>query len=364
MTLPRPGHLGLRSLVAGTVGLVGAAALTGATVHATRVRRRRAALGAEAVPLGSLHGEVHQVVTDDGICLHAEVDEPADQQPDAPTVVLVHGWGLTRQSWHYQRAALRTTHRVVVYDQRSHGSSEWSAPDHSTIDQLAADLRTVLGQLVPTGPVALVGHSMGGMTVMALARLDPDLVRDRVVAVALVATSSGHLGRHARGLPASSLSRLSPLLRATIDTAPWLVEAPRRLAADLSYDAVRRYGFGSDPQEAHVAFADRMLADAPVGVYTAFWPLFVSLDLSDVLPAFTDLPTLVVAGERDVMTPVGLSRRLAETIRTAELVVLPDSGHLLMLERHEQLTGLLEALLERAGQPDGAREAAVEERLG
>lgn len=363
MSLPRPGHLGLRSLVTGTVGLVGAATLTGATVHATRARRRRAAMSAEGEQLGSLSGEVHQVVADDGTCLHAEVDEPAGSRSGAPTVVLVHGWGLTRQSWHYQRAALRATHRVVVYDQRSHGSSEWSAPDHSTIDQLAADLRTVLQQLVPTGTVALVGHSMGGMAVMALARLDPDLVRDRVVAVALVATSSGHLGRHARGLPASSLSRLSPLLRASVDKAPWLVEAPRRLAADLSYDAVRRYGFGPNPQEAHVAFADRMLADAPVGVYTAFWPLFVNLDLSDVLPAFTDLPTLVVAGARDVMTPVALSRRLAEVIRTAELVVLPDSGHLLMLERHEELTALLAALLDRAGQPDGAREAAAEKRL-
>lgn len=361
MILPRLGGLGPRSLVTGTVGLVGAVVLTGATVRATRVRRRRA-VAADSVPLGSLSGTVHSVVTEDGARLHVEVDEPADARPDLPTVVLVHGWGLTMHSWHYQRAALRQTHRVVSYDHRSHGRSDWSSAE-TTIDQLATDLRAVLEQLVPTGPIALVGHSMGGMTVMALARLEPSLVRDRVVAAALVATSSGHFGRHARGLPASSLSRLSPLLRVTVDKAPWLVEAPRRLAADLAYDAVRRYGFGSQPLESHVDFADRMLAASPVGVYTAFWPLFLRLDLSDVLPAFTDLPTLVVAGERDLMTPPSHARRLAQAIRTAELVVLPDSGHLLMLERHEELTALLEALLERPGEPQGARDAVREERL-
>ena len=344
--------------LAGAVGLVGAAAVTGATVRATRMLRRRATLAAGEAALGSLTGQVHQVVARDGLCLHVQVDEPAHPRPDAPTVVLTHGWGLTSQSWHYQRAALRESYRVITYDQRSHGDSEWSPPEGSTIEQLASDLHAVVDALAPTGPVALVGHSMGAMAIMALAEQAPSFVAERIAAISLIATSPGHFGRHAHGLPATSLTRLSPLLRGTVDRAPWLVEAPRRLAADLAYDAVRRYGFGSSPREAHVAFADRMLAAAPVSVYTAFWPLFVQLDLSDVLPAFVGLPTLIVVGERDVITPPRHSRRLAEAIHTAELVVLPDSGHLLMLERHAELNELLLALLERAGQPSGAAAAA------
>lgn len=291
-----PDRLGPWSITAGSVSLAGAAAVGGASVRAARARKRRVALGER--------------------------------------------------------------HRVVVYDQRSHGRSERSAPERSTIDQLAADLRSVLDALVPTGALALIGHSMGGMAVMALARLDPDLMRDRVAAVALVATSAGHLGRHANSRPVSSVSRLSPLLWATVDKAPWLVEAPRKLAANLTYDAVRRYGFGPHPLEAHVAFADRMLAELPVGVYTAFWPLFVQLDLTDVLSAFTDLPTLVLVGDSDVMTPPRHARRLVEAIRTAELVVLPDAGHLLMLQWHDKVNDLLLALLARAGEPGGARDAA------
>jgi pimeloyl-ACP methyl ester carboxylesterase len=344
--------------LAGAVGLVGAAAVTGATVRATRVLRRRAALTGEEVALGSLRGQVHAVQAADGVCLYAEVDEPASVRPGTPTVVLAHGWGLTSSSWHYQRLALRETYRVITFDQRSHGRSEWSSPDGSTIEQLASDLESVITALAPTGPVALVGHSMGAMAIMALAGQAPDLVSERVGAIALVATSSGHFGRYANGLPASSLTRLSPLLRGTVDKVPWVVEAPRRLASDLAYDVVRRYGFGSSPREAHVAFADRMLAAAPVSVYTAFWPLFVRLDLSGALPAFVDLPTLIVVGERDVVTPPKHSRRLAEAIPTAELVVLPDSGHLLMLERNAELNELLEALLERAGERSGAVDAA------
>lgn len=347
-----------RSLAAGTLGVAGAAAITGATVHAARVRRRRALLAGEAVPLGSPSGTVHPVRAADGLLLHAEVIEPVHPRPGAPTVVLAHGWGLTSQSWHYQRLALGEFYRVVSYDQRSHGRSEWSEPTGSTIEQLADDLWRVIDALAPTGPVALAGHSLGGMTVMALAERDPGLVSDRVVAVALVATSSGHFGRHARGRSVSSLTRLSPLLHLPVHKAPWLVETPRKLTADFAYDILRRLGFGSSPREAHVAFADRMLAQAPVSVYTAFWPLFVRLDLSHVLPALTDVPTLVVAGERDIVTPPRHSRRLAESIRTAELVVLPDSGHLLMLERHEELSELMLALLDRAGQPAGAAQAA------
>jgi pimeloyl-ACP methyl ester carboxylesterase len=352
MSVPRSWPL------AGAIGLAGAAAVTGATVRATRVLRRRATLAAGESALGSLTGHVHEVVAADGTCLHAEVDEPADARTGALTVVLTHGWGLTSQSWHSQRAALRESYRVITYDQRSHGRSDWSSPEGSTIEQLAGDLHAVIDTLAPTGPVALVGHSMGAMAIMALAEQAPDLVSERVGAIALVATSSGHFGRYANGLPASSLTRLSPLLRGTVDRVPWLVEAPRRLAADLAYDVVRRYGFGSSPREAHVAFADRMLSAAPVSVYTAFWPLFVRLDLSEALPAFLALPTLIVVGERDVITPPRHSRRLAEAIHTAELVVLPDSGHLLMLERHAELNELLLALFERAGDPSGAADAA------
>ena len=108
--------------------------------------------------------------------------------PDAPlTVVFVHGYTLSMASWTFQRRTLaaelatanghRPDARLVFYDQRGHGASGRGDADHSTIEQLARDLEAVLESRVPRGPVVLVGHSMGGMTIMGLAALRPGPVR-------------------------------------------------------------------------------------------------------------------------------------------------------------------------------------------
>ena len=95
----------------------------------------------------------------------------------ALTVVLVHGFALDRRTWHFQRpflAALTDPRvRVVLYDQRSHGRSERAPRESCTIEQLGHDLDAVIRALAPEGPLVLVGHSMGGMTIMALAELLP-----------------------------------------------------------------------------------------------------------------------------------------------------------------------------------------------
>ena len=94
--------------------------------------------------------------------------------------MFVHGYTQEMAVWHYQRKALAADNpgRLVFYDQRSHGRSGRGAPERSTIDQLGRDLRVVLDEVAPTGPVVLVGHSMGGMTIMALADAWPELFGD------------------------------------------------------------------------------------------------------------------------------------------------------------------------------------------
>lgn len=129
------------------------------------------------------------------------------KDPAPVTVVFSHGYCLNQDSWHFQRAALRGLVRTVHWDQRSHGRSgqgvAQSGPDGVpvTIDQLGRDLKAVLDVAAPEGPLVLVGHSMGGMTIMALAERYPEFVRDRVVGVAFVGTSAGKLGEVSYGLP-------------------------------------------------------------------------------------------------------------------------------------------------------------------
>ena len=123
-------------------------------------------------------GEPCSVVADDGVRLSCEEIEAAELA--ALTVVLVHGFALDRRTWHFQRPFLATLTdprvRVVLYDQRSHGRSERAPRESCTIEQLGHDLDAVIRALAPEGPLVLVGHSMGGMTIMALAELFPDLV--------------------------------------------------------------------------------------------------------------------------------------------------------------------------------------------
>src|SRR4051794_41502228 len=130
------------------------------------------------------------VRTDDGVDLHVEVDE----NPEAGlTVVLAHGFTARLAEWELQRAALRDRARLVLFDQRGHGRSGWTRLTAATIDRTGRDLGEVLDATTPEGPVVLAGHSMGGMSVMALARQRPELFGTRVVGVFLLATSAGGL---------------------------------------------------------------------------------------------------------------------------------------------------------------------------
>src|SRR3954447_12647978 len=188
------------------VGIAAAVAALAAGGVATGVAVQRRAVGrARSAPdpyvdeaFGSLHTAGRTVVADDGVRLHVEVDGISD----APlTIVFVHGFTLSMDCWHFQRRDLRDLGRLVFYDQRSHGASGRSARKHSTIDQLGRDLGVVIDELAPSGPIVLVGHSMGGMTVLALADQRPELFGPRVIGVALVGTAAGAFAETIFGIP-------------------------------------------------------------------------------------------------------------------------------------------------------------------
>ncbi len=134
------------------------------------------------------------VITDDGVPLHVEFDGLGRAGNDtAPTtVVFSHGFTARLAEWELQRAALRDRARLVFWDQRGHGRSGWTKLTSATIDRTGRDLGAVI-DAATDGPVVLVGHSMGGMSIMALARQRPELFGTRVVGAFLLATSAGGL---------------------------------------------------------------------------------------------------------------------------------------------------------------------------
>ncbi len=308
---------------AGAFVAAGAAATLLNGRQQTQRRRRRG----EDIEFGSVHSPAQIVMSGDGTPLNVEIDEA---ERKTPTVVFLHGWVENMDIWHYQRLALRGSVRMVFVDLRSHGRSGRSFGDNSSLADLADDLSAVIKQLVPRGPIILVGHSMGGMTIMQLACTQPELFGGRVKGVVLLGTSAGRLSRSS-----PALRYALPLLRVGAPVFDW----GRRFN---SYSVIRRWGLGPNAQERHVDMANEMLLEAPTHVLTNFYPNLVSLDLTSGLADLGRASTVVIGGTADLLTPVKHSRRLAEAIPGSRLIVLEDIGHMLMFEDHEAVTRAIE----------------------
>ncbi|MET7987250.1 alpha/beta hydrolase [Streptomyces sp. NPDC005281] len=358
------------------IGVIAAGAAAGVAIERLTVgrgMRSKARLALDSTgPYGALRGTPGKAYSDDGTELYYEVDETGPESSLAPrrlrlfgrkapapvTVVFSHGYCLNQDSWHFQRAALRGVVRTVHWDQRSHGRSGRGAAQLEdrkpvTIDQLGRDLLAVIEAAVPEGPIVLVGHSMGGMTVMALAEQFPELIRDRVVGVALVGTSSGRLGEVNFGLPVAGVAavrRVLPGVLKALGQQAALVEKGRRVTADLFAGVIKRYSFASrDVDPAVVRFAERMIEGTPIDVVAEFYPAFTEHDKTAALARFADLPVLVLAGVKDLVTPSEHSEAIADLLPDAELVLVPDAGHLVMLEHPEVVIDRLADLLARTG---------------
>ncbi|MFE2545305.1 alpha/beta fold hydrolase [Actinacidiphila glaucinigra] len=382
-------------IVGAAIGVVAAGAAAGVALERATVgrgMRKRARLALDlAGPYGSLRGMPGRAVAEDGTELYYEVEEadPAVVEAAVPpprrwqffrrggqapplTVVFSHGYCLNQDSWHFQRAALRGAIRAVYWDQRSHGRSgrgrDQADGGPATIDQLGRDLKAVLDAAAPEGPLVLVGHSMGGMTVMAFADQFPEVVAERVAGFAFVGTSSGKLASVTLGLPAAgarALRALAPGVLRILGTQVDLVERGRRATADLFAGIIKRYSFGSDVDPGVARFAERMIESTPIDVVAEFYPAFTEHEKSEALDVLDGLPGLVLAGDKDLLTPSEHSRSIAERLPDTELVVVPGAGHLVMLEHPELVSTHLAALLaeaadaSRAPVPQALRELAV-----
>ncbi|MXG89370.1 alpha/beta fold hydrolase [Nocardioides flavescens] len=338
---------------AGATGLAAGAAVVG-------VRRQRRAISGrpgDSTPFGSLRAEPLTVVADDGVPLHVEVDEPdRAQQPGDLTVVFCHGYALDLDCWHFQRAALRGRVRTVFWDQRSHGRSGRTDSEHATIDQLGRDLLAVLDAVVPEGPVVLVGHSMGGMTIIAFTEQHPELVGERIVGVGLLSTTAGGLDPSRVLLPlvpARLGGELTGRAIRALARGHRVVDGVRRAGRSVAMVATDLFAFGDDVPAGYVEFVDEMLSATSFETVAAFFPSFESLDKFDAVEVLSRVPTTIICGTDDRLTSIGHSRKLHARIHGSELLECEGAGHMVLLERHADVDAALEALL------DAARERVV-----
>jgi pimeloyl-ACP methyl ester carboxylesterase len=338
---------------AGWVGLVAGAVAAGAVAERTLVRRLRAQPDpAAGEPFGPIEGRPATVIASDGVPLHVE----EIGAPDAPlTVVFAHGYSVSMNSWYYQRRDLAGDDvRLVFYDQRAHGRSGPSSEASCTIDQLGEDLFAVIRDRVPGGPLVVVGHSMGGMSVLALAQEHPDLFHGRVTGVGLLSTSAGDLATVTFGLPAALVSLVRhalPGLSVGMRRVPPALERRRLAGSDIGWILTRRVGFGAlDTAPSLVSFLEREVASTPLPVIASFLPTLIDHNKLAATRFLRDTPTLLLVGDADVMTPLEHSRTIARELPDAELVIVPGAGHAVILERPEIVNAHLRWLIEAGAQ--------------
>lgn len=301
---------------------------------------------AEQIRAPLARSTARSVRTTDGVRLHVEVEG----SEDAPvTVVLAHGWTLDTRTWGPVTRALvhgPAAVRVIRHDHRGHGRSAAVAPETMTLEQLADDLAEVVGAMAPEGPLVLGGHSMGGMTLMALAERHPRIVA-RAAGIALVATASGGLAQATLGLPPRRAELFRRAERRLYGSRRWAARSslgnPRLLAPAMSWLLL---GPGASPEARRITI-ETVAACRPVTV-SGFRPTLEAHERDAALAAFATIPTTVLVGSRDRLTPVRAARRIATVLPTAGLTIFPEAGHMLPVERVAGVAGRISALVNRA----------------
>jgi pimeloyl-ACP methyl ester carboxylesterase len=346
-------HLGgpqRRRWLAGAAGVSAVGAIAGATVAGSMLNRRTVVEDPFADEnFETLDGDrSYLVTTPDGIPLAVREVGPTD----APlTVVFTHGFCLRMGAFHFQRIRLSEEWgpqvRMIFYDQRGHGRSGEAPPETYTVTQLGKDLETVLQVIAPRGAIVLVGHSMGAMTVLSHARQFPRHYGKRITGAALISSA-------AEGVAESPLGEIlnNPALEAVLRaarSAPKLVQRGRTAARSLIGPILRAASY-SDMRVSPsiVAFSDKMMLETPIPTMVEFLHALQVHDETAALPTLAKIPTLIVCGDRDLVTPVEYSRKMADALPDSELVVVATAGHLLLLDKPASVNDGLVRLVKHA----------------
>jgi pimeloyl-ACP methyl ester carboxylesterase len=242
-----------------------------------------------------------------------------------PALVFVHGFPLSRGAWSRQVEAFSGSHRVIAPDLRGLGQTD-AQSETNTLDKLADDVAALLREL-RTGPVVLVGHSMGGYVVLAFARRHADLLRGLV----LVGTKAG------ADTPEGAAGRRATADKVRLEGIDGVVNtmAPKMLAAS-NHDAAMA--------EQVRGFMESSKSEGVIGA------LLGMAERPDSTPSLANIrvPTLVITGADDTVIPPAESDLLAKNIAGAQLKVIPNAGHLVAFEKPQEFNAALREWLARA----------------
>ncbi len=243
------------------------------------------------------------------------------------TVVFSHSFLVDHRHFEAQIEALSDRYRIIAFDHREHGQSALTGGDYS-MDDLVADAAALIEGL-DAAPCHFVGLSTGGFVGLRLALRSAHLLRSLVL----------------------------------MDTSAEREPALKRIKYEAMFQALRVFGFGplmgivmslmfspvslGDParRDEMVLWRERMRANDPRAIIRFGRAIFERDDLMRDLHRILT-PTLVIVGEDDRPQPPARARRIADGIPGAELVIIPDAGHLSTLDAPQAVNDALTRFLE------------------
>lgn len=271
---------------------------------------------------------------------------------DAPALLLSHGWSLTHDTWYYQKKALAGEFRVIVWDMRGMGRSAKPADHDYSMSALVHDLAAVFRETDagrhPQGCV-LAGHSVGAMLLPLFARQFPDLMTS-VRGLALLGGTDTPLLQTMRGRewlvplqkplwePLGRLMGRCPGPFAAFARLIWQMGVVH-LAVAYSLHIGKESRGQDDLVASHCATVSMQAAG--LGALSCF-----RFDARDAMRQIA-VPTLLMTGENDINMPPEIQRAMASRLQHPELALIPDCGHLSLLECHEQVNEHLRAFARR-----------------
>ncbi len=310
--------------------------------------------------------EVGSFTTSDGLRLRSAISGGGDR----PALVLVHGWTQELRTWDrvvHELHAAGETGRILRYDHRGHGGSDAAPLGAATLGRAADDLAELLTDRVPDGLVVLAGHSMGGMTLMALAERHPDLVAQRMRGVAFMGTASDDMtgtsaSAAARGAPWPEPSRCSPGTRPASATGPPSTApgtpARRRTGAPPTRASARGPRCSRRWSGPWCSAATPTARTSPPGPSRLSRPTRPpSPPSAPRLPStagaarsrlLRGTPAVVLVGGRDRLCPPHHARAITAELPGAELALYPGAGHMITFERAPEVAAHLRGLLAAA----------------
>ena len=240
-------------------------------------------------------------------------------RPDAPAIILLHGFPLDARMWAAQLEPLAQSSRVIAPDFRGFGQSPPAGP--FTLEQLADDVHALATQL-RLGRFVLAGLSMGGYVSFAYAKKYPDTLR----ALILLDTQAGADTPEAKqnrdrliaaakehgAKPIADAMQQKMLPESTVKNRPQVVRDLRQMMDNANPETL--------------AYALTAMRDRP--------------DHTATLPTLK-VPTLILVGEQDAITPPDVARKMQEKIPSAQLKIITGAGHMSPMEQPAQVNTAL-----------------------